>query len=169
MAANTKSTSANSGASTETTERSDAPHDARSLLYDLVVACRSYDSTKPAHVQEYSSALDAAEAFLQTPRSETFAIEGGAPGTTSVYSESKAQRCVVVPRHPTAKMLDAGMDLLDENFQLRGDGHLEQVYTAMLAAAPVAATPKTAKCRCPVGFSLRCPVHGQPLPERNGE
>lgn len=44
--------------------------DARALLYDLVVACRAYDSTKPAHVNEYSFALDTAEAFLQVPRQD---------------------------------------------------------------------------------------------------
>ena len=50
---------------------SESTPDARSLLHDLVVACRAYDSTKPSHVQEYSISLDVAEAFLQTPRSDS--------------------------------------------------------------------------------------------------
>lgn len=49
---------------------------------------------------------------------------------------TRSERGRIVPEFPTAKMLDAGMELLGNNFELRGDGHLEQVYRAMLTAAP---------------------------------
>lgn len=60
---------------------------------------------------------------------------------------SRVPNSQTVPAFPTSAMLDAGMELLGENFELRGDGHLEQVYLAMLAAAPEQGGPEDATPR----------------------